>query len=126
MSKHIPVIIITLPLLLAFLLPVLGMAGARVRNIAAVTVLAAVNIMIFSLIPSVSIDGTVIYYALGAADPSVFSPEGLDFPVRILLKIDGFSLFIAIIVGVVSFSSYLYSTGFIEEDGKTNYFTFIF
>lgn len=128
MSKHIPVIIITLPLLFAFLLPVLGFAGAgpRVRNILVATVLAAVNILIFSLIPSVSIDGAIIYYALGAADPSIITPEGLDFPIRILLKIDGFSLFIAIIVGIVSFCSYLYSTGFIEEDGKTNYFTVIF
>ena len=126
MSKHIAVLIITRPLLLAFLLPLLGMAGDWIINIAAVTVLVAVNIMIFSLIPLVSIDGAVIYYALGAADPSVVTPEGLDFPVRILLKIDGFSLFIAIIVGVVTLSSYLYSTGFIEEDEKTNYYTVIF
>ena len=126
MSKHIPVLIITLPLLLAFLLPVLGMAGSRVRTIASIAVLAAMNILIFSLIPAVSLDGGVIYYALGAADPSMFAPEGLDFPVRILLKVDGFSLFIAIIVGVVSLSSFFYSTGFIKEDGKSNYYTIIY
>jgi len=126
MSKHIPVLIITLPLLLAFILPVLGMAGTRVRNAASIAVLAAMNILILSLIPTVSMEGGVIYYALGAADPSLVTPEGLDFPVRILLKIDGFSLFIAIIVGVVSLSSFFYSTGFIKEDGKTNYYTIIY
>lgn len=128
MSKHIPVIIITLPLLFAFVLPLLGFAGAgpRVRNFLVTAVFVAVNIMIFSLIPSVSLDGGVIYYAFGALEPTVATPEGLDFPVRILLKIDGFSLFIGIIIGIVSFASYLYSTGFIEEDGRTNYFTILF
>ncbi len=101
-SNHIPVLIIVFPLFLAFVLPLLGFAGLKFRNFSAVAVLLIVNGMLLSLISDVSLDGKVLYYVLGAADPAQFSPQGLDFPVRIVLKIDGFSLFTAIIVAVVS------------------------
>jgi multicomponent Na+:H+ antiporter subunit D len=126
MSKHIPAFIITIPLLLAFLLPVIGRSAPRLRNLLALVALGMVNILIFSLIPEVFIHGKTIFYAFGAADPLMAVPEGLDFPVRILLKIDSFAMILAIVVGIVSLSSFLFSIDFIEEDSRKNYYTIIF
>lgn len=126
MIEHIPVLIITLPLLLSFLLPVLAFAGPRLRNYLTAAVLIAVNIMLYYLVSEVSIGGKILYYVFGASDITRITPEGLDFPIRIMLKLDGFSVFTALIVGTVSLSSFLFSTGFIEEDGKKNYYVVLF
>lgn len=125
MSKQIPALIIAIPLILAFLLPLIG-SYSRLRNTLTLTALIVVNILVFSLVPDVCLNGKTIFYAFGAANPSLITPEGLDFPVRILLKIDSFSMILAIIVGIISLSSFLFTIDFIKEDTKKNYYTIIF
>jgi len=122
MNEHIPILIIAVPLLTAFILPIAGMAGHRFRNLLIFSVIAAVNLMLISLISPVCIEGKIIYYLAGSASPSVVHPDGLDFPIRILLKIDGFSLYMAIISGIIVLVAFLFSLGFIKEDGKKNYY----
>jgi len=126
MTNNIPVLIITLPLIAAFLQPLLGLAGFKIRNIIIIMILLALNGMLLSLIPEVAINGKTIYYVMGAADPSQFTQPGIDFPVRIVLKIDAFSLFTAIIVGVVALTAFMFSTGTICEDKRKGYFTTLF
>ena len=82
MIEHIPVLIITLPLLLSFLLPVLAFAGPRLRNYLTAAVLIAVNIMLYYLVSEVSIGGKILYYVFGASDITRITPEGLDFPIK--------------------------------------------
>ena len=122
MTVPIPVLIIALPLLTAFILPIVGMINTRLRNILVFAVIAAVNLMLISLIQRVSIGGEVLHYVVGAADPLQVIREGLDFPIRIVLKIDGFSLFMALISGVITFVVFLFSLSYIKEGERKNYY----
>jgi len=122
MIKHLPIMIITVPLMAAFILPLVSLAGQRVRNLFSLAAIALVNLMIFQLAWHMAqTDFTTIYYAVGAKDPSVVFPAGLTFPVRIILKIDGFSLFMALISGIMSISVYAFSFKYLKRDGRQNY-----
>jgi len=126
MTEHIPILIITVPLLAAFMLPIIGRINDSLRNWFLLLIIIAVNIMIFSLVPEVAINGKNLIYVLGAKSTQTMTPEGLAFPIRIILKIDAFSLFMAMITGIVSLVAFLYSWSFIANDGKKNYYMLIF
>lgn len=122
MTEHLPILIIGIPLLAAFLTPIIGLLGNKVRNAFTLLVMLAVNVLIGMLAVKLAQAGDVIYYVLGANDPSQLTPEGLAFPIRIALRIDGFAVFMAIIAGVVGFVASIYSYKFIEKDSYQNYY----
>jgi multicomponent Na+:H+ antiporter subunit D len=125
MTEHIPILIITVPLLAAFMLPIIGKINDSLRNWFLLLVILAVNVMIFSLIPDVALNGKTLIYVLGAKSSQAISPEGIAFPIRIILKVDAFSLFMAIISGIITMVAFLYSWSFIANDGKKNYYMLI-
>jgi multicomponent Na+:H+ antiporter subunit D len=126
MSKHLPVLIIAVPMLTAFILPIVSYLGYRVRNVFAFLAIISVIAMISSLVPDVAVNGGSILYVVGASDPTLFSPEGLTFPIRIVLKIDAFSLFMAMISSILALVAFLFSLKFIKEDGnRKNYYVIL-
>jgi len=122
MIKHIPILLIAIPLLAAFMLPIIGRIGIKVRDLVVLMVLLTVNFLLFYIIPEVALNGKVMYYVVGAVDPSALHPESLGFPIRIVLKIDGFSLFMGIISAVVALSAFLYSQSYIKNDERKSYY----
>ncbi len=122
MSKHIPILIIAIPLLAAFMLPIVGRVGARFRDLLVLAVLLAVNFFLFFILPDVAFHGRIFYYVVGAADPAVVNPINLPFPIRIVLKVDGFSLFMGIISAVVALAAFLYSLQHVKNDDRKNYY----
>ena len=118
MSKHIPVLIIAVPLLVAFMLPIAGRIGARVRDLLVLAALLTVNFLLFCIFPDVALNGKVLYYVIGAVDPTAVNPQNLSFPIRIVLKIDGFSFFMGIISAIVALAAFLYSLQYIKNDEK--------
>lgn len=125
MSEHLPILAIAIPLLVAFVIPILNAINPAVRNVVTLVCLLFVNLIIFLMAWDISVNDTVLYYVLGAASPSQVIPSGLTFPVRIVLKLDGFSAFMAIISGVVTLVAFLYSLKFIKEDGRKSYYTIL-
>ena len=126
MTDNFPVLIIALPLLVAFILPIVSRAGVKPRNILVFLVILAVNIMLLSLVPEVMIRGKILYSVIGSADPARVVPEGLTFPVRIVLRVDGFSLFMALLSGFFSLVCFIFSLRFIPEHGRKNYYVLLF
>ncbi|HPQ53861.1 MAG TPA: hypothetical protein PK253_11485, partial [Spirochaetota bacterium] len=122
MTEHIPVLIIAVPLLAAFVLPIVRMLGVIPRDMFVFAVFIAVNAMLMSLVPDICIHNKILHYVLGAASPSALTPEGLAFPIRIVLKIDGFSLLMALFSAIVGLVGFLYSMKFVPEDGRKNYY----
>jgi multicomponent Na+:H+ antiporter subunit D len=103
LMKHLPILIITVPLLAAFITPVIGLLGNRVRNIFTTLVVLIVNVLIFMLAYRLYQNNWEgLFYVLGAPDPTILNPEGMAFPIRIALKIDGFSIFMGISAGIMS------------------------
>jgi len=123
LMKHLPILIITVPLLAAFITPVIGLLGNRVRNIFTTLVVLIVNVLIFMLAYRLYQNNWEgLFYVLGAPDPTILNPEGMAFPIRIALKIDGFSIFMGISAGIMSLVAMVYSFRFIEKDSYQNYY----
>ena len=122
---HAPILIIAIPLLAAFLTPLIGMASSRARNATVVVSLAFVVFLVFALARDVVIDGIRIY-ALGAASPDLSIPTGFIVPVRIILEVDGMAAFFSIIWSIVSLAAAIYSLSHIaRETGQTRFFTLL-
>lgn len=122
MTEHLPILIIAIPLVAAFLTPVIGMLGNNVRNFFTLAVILVANVLIYMLAIKLLQNGGPIYYVLGASDPTQLIPNGLGFPIRIALKIDALAVFMSMIAGLVAFVAHLYSWKFTEKDSYQNYY----
>ncbi|MFW6102514.1 MAG: proton-conducting transporter membrane subunit [Chloroflexota bacterium] len=122
---HAPILIIAIPLLAAFLTPLIGMASRKARNTLVVVSLVFVVFLVFALARDVSINGIHVY-TLGAASPDLSIPTGFIVPVRIILEVDGMSVFFSIIWSIVSLAAAIYSLSHIaRETGQTRFFTLL-
>ena len=113
---HSPALIVALPLVAAFAIPLISRAGPRVRDI--------FNLVVFSLIAFlVAILAVDVYsvgirvYTFGATAAELALPGGYTVPVRIMFEVDGMSIFMGIIITTVSLAALIYSLQFLK--GRT-------
>ncbi len=123
--QHAPVLIIALPLLAAFITPVLGRIGAHWRDAVNGTLFACVVFLVITLAIDVYTGGMRIY-TLGASSPENTIPPDATIPVRILLQVDGMSVFMAITVTLVTLAAFVYSYQFMKErTGQDGYYSLL-
>jgi multicomponent Na+:H+ antiporter subunit D len=122
---HSPILIIAIPLAAAFLTPLIGMASQKARNTLVIVSLTFVVFLVFALAKDISINGIHVY-TLGATAPSVEVATGLIIPVRIILEVDGMSVFFSIIWSIVSLAAAIYSISHIaNETGQNRFYTLL-
>jgi len=122
---HSPILIIAIPLLVAFLTPLIGRASGKARNVLVVASLAFVEFLVIILARDIYLNGIHVY-ALGAASPNLAIPEHFMVPVRIILEIDAMSIFMAIIAATVALAAVIYSLSFMkQETGQTRFYTLL-
>jgi len=122
---HSPILIIAIPLLAAFLTIPIGMASKKARNALVIGSLLFVAFLVFALARDISINGIHVY-TLGAASPDLGIPTGFMVPVRIILEVDGMSVFFSIIWVIVSLAAAIYSLSHIaSETGQTRFYTLL-
>jgi multicomponent Na+:H+ antiporter subunit D len=120
-----PILIIAIPLVAAFLTPLVGMASSKARNALAIGSLIFAVFLVFALARDISITGIHVY-TLGATSPSLGVPTGFIVPVRIVLEVDGMSVFFGIIWSIVSLAAAIYSLSHIaKETGQNRFFTLL-
>ncbi len=120
-----PILIIAIPLVAAFLTPLIGMASSKARNTLAIGSLLFTVFLVFALARDISITGIHVY-TLGATSPSLAVPTGFIVPVRIVLEVDGMSIFFGIIWSIVSLAAAIYSLSHIaKETGQNRFFTLL-
>jgi multicomponent Na+:H+ antiporter subunit D len=120
-----PILIIAIPLVAAFLTPLVGMASSKARNTLAIGSLIFAVFLVFALARDISING-IHLYTLGATSPSLAVPTGFMVPVRIVLEVDGMSIFFGIIWSIVSLAAAIYSLSHIaKETGQNRFFTLL-
>jgi multicomponent Na+:H+ antiporter subunit D len=120
-----PILIIAIPLVAAFLTPLVGMASKRARNILVIGSLTFVVFLVFALARDISISGIHVY-TLGATSPSLGVPTGFIVPVRIVLEVDGMSILFGIIWSIVSLAAAIYSLSHIaSETGQNRFYTLL-
>jgi multicomponent Na+:H+ antiporter subunit D len=120
-----PILIIAIPLVAAFLTPLIGMASSKARNALTIGSLIFTVFLVFALARDISITGIHVY-TLGATSPSLAVPTGFIVPVRIVLEVDGMSIFFGIIWSIVSLAAAIYSLSHIaKETGQNRFFTLL-
>jgi len=116
---YTPALIVAIPLLGAFLTPLVNRINDKLRNIFVLAILGITGIFIFLLAYQVLTSGIQTYVFGGAQD--------LSLPVvRILFEVDAMSIFMAIIAIILSGVAVIYSWAFMEENtGLDKFYTLV-
>ena len=122
---HSSILIIAIPLVTAFLTPLIGMTSRKARNALVIVSLAFVVFLVFALAKDIAINGIHIY-TLGATSPDLTTPKGFMVPVRIILEVDGMSILMGIIWSIVSLAAAIFSLSHIaSETGQNRFYTLL-
>ena len=114
---HSPALIIAVPLLGAFLTPLVSRINKEIRNIFVILTMGLTGFLIALLSHDVLINGNVHTYIFGSKD--LGSPV-----VRILFEVDAMNAFMIIIGAILAFVAVIYSYSFMkEETGLDKYYT---
>jgi multicomponent Na+:H+ antiporter subunit D len=116
--QHSPALIIAVPLLSAFLVPLIGRINAKVCNIFALFMLGLTGCFVGLLASDVLPHGPRIY---------VFGAQDLSIPlVRILFEVDALSVFMALITVLLACIAVIYSWSFMkQQEGLDKYYTLL-
>ena len=113
-----PALIVAIPLLGAFLTPLISRFNDKARNIFVILTLGLTTLLVFLLASDV-FTGNIRTYIFGA--------QNLSIPVvRILFEVDAMSAFMAIISIILALVAVIYSWSFMKENtGLDKYYTLI-
>jgi len=116
---YTPALVVAIPLLGAFLTPLVSRIHDKVRNGFVIVVLALNAFLIGLLASDVFTNGIKTYVFGGAQD--------ITLPiVRILFEVDGMSMFMAVISAILVLVAVIYSWAFMKENtGLDKYYTLI-
>jgi len=122
--KHSPALIVAIPLLGAFLTPLISRIHKKVRNIFVITIAGITGFLVSMLSYDVLIEGNRHFYEFGTGD---VTNEAITQPiVRILFAVDGLNAFMIIIGAILLFVAVIYSWSFMKENtGLDKYYTLI-
>ncbi len=121
--EHSLALAIAIPLMAAFVAPLVGKVGKLVRNLWVILSLAFTELVMILLAQDVFAGNTHVY-TLGASVPSLTSPFG--FPIRIILVADAFSALFALLAISIAFLAAVYSWKFMkEEEGLDKFYTLL-
>jgi multicomponent Na+:H+ antiporter subunit D len=111
-----PALIVAIPLLGAFLIPLVSRVNEKLRNIFALCIVCLTGFFIVLLASDVLPQGPRIY---------VFGAKNLAVPVvRILFEVDSMSIFMVVITMVLALAALIYSWSFMKgQDGLDKYYT---
>jgi multicomponent Na+:H+ antiporter subunit D len=116
--QHSPALIVAVPLLGAFLTPLVSRVNDKLRNIFVLVILGITGLLIALLASDIFTNGIHTY---------IFGAKDLALPiVRILFEVDALSIFMAIIAAVLSFVAVIYSWSFMKENtGLDKFYTLV-
>ena len=116
---HLPTLVIAIPLLGAFLTPLISKINDKLRNIFVIIIAGLTCALVFLLANEVFTNGIQTYVFGGAYNSG-------DTVVRIFFEVDGLSAFMAIIGCILPLVAVIYSWAFMKEHtGLDKYYTLI-
>ncbi|MCS7240491.1 MAG: NADH:ubiquinone oxidoreductase [Candidatus Bipolaricaulota bacterium] len=118
MSVHAPILVIAIPLLGGFAVPILARIHRTVRDLWVVLIACVVAAGVGYVAAQVFSQGIWVY-VLGAKTPQE-TRVSAGFPIRIMLTVDAMSAFMGLIAGILALAAFPFAVRFIpEEEGKT-------
>ena len=122
LTLHSPALIVAVPLLAAFLTPLVSRINDTVRNLFVLIMLSITGLLVAILGYDVFTNGIRIYVFGGGAP----LPSGMTIPVRIMFEVDAMNIFMIIITIVLAFISIIYSWSYLKnQDGLDKYYTIV-
>ena len=107
--RHLPALLIAVPLFAAFLMPIVGGAGRAVRNAWVLLGALATSAVGLALAWKVLTTGTVLY-VFGAATTQLAIPmDSGGIPIRIIFQVDALSALMVVIASLSSLGILIYS-----------------
>lgn len=125
--SHYAALLLAIPLLAAFAMPLFGLIGRRVRNTWAIIAMLATVAAALILVWEVLTQGTIVY-AFGAVDQALTIPfDSGGVPIRILFVIDAMSAFMILTAAIMMCAATLYSiSSESEQTGQDGYYALLF
>lgn len=126
MMDHLPALVIAVPLLGAFLTPLVSKINDKIRNLFVIFVSGLTAILVFLLANQVFTKG-IQTYVFGADTDATLNAISNGIPlVRILFEVDALSALMAIIGCLLPLIAIVYSWAFMKEHtGLDKYYTLI-
>jgi len=128
LTNHAPVLLIAIPLLGAFAVPLIGKLGRGARDsfvgLIALVTAAVAGLLAASVFGRAGAPG--LYVLGGHQGFAVPLPSGMSIPIRIILEIDGMSAFMALITALVTLTGAFFSFSYWRErSGGTMFFSLL-
>ncbi|NCD23360.1 MAG: NADH:ubiquinone oxidoreductase, partial [Spartobacteria bacterium] len=125
--RHLPALLIAVPLFAAFLMPIVGGAGRAVRNAWVLLGALATSAVGLALAWKVLATGTVLY-VFGAAAPHVPLPmDSGGIPIRIIFQVDALSALMVVIASLSSLGITIYSLAAeAKQSGLETFYAMLF
>ena len=117
--EHAPILLIAIPLLVAFATPIVGRVNSFLRDFCMIVALVFIEFLAILLSYDVIKNGIRVY-TLGARLPGLTSPAG--FPIRIILEVDAMNAFISLIVSSIALIVVIYCLNFMKHHGVLDKF----
>ncbi len=111
---HLPALALAIPLLGAFASPVAGLGGRATRNAWMMFISVLTTAVCIMLWQKVIAGGTAVY-VMGAEAWNITLPSGLSWPVRIILEVDAFSAFMAVVGSIAALAGAFFSLRFMDR-----------
>ncbi|MEW5826583.1 MAG: proton-conducting transporter membrane subunit, partial [Candidatus Bipolaricaulota bacterium] len=122
LSQHFPALLIALPLLGAFAVPLVGKLGRRPRDLW-VTLIALLTAAVAAALAARVLGGggAPLLYVMGSPDGfAVPLPSGMFIPIRIMFEIDGVNALMLLITALASVAAALYSLSYLRDRSGTD------
>lgn len=122
---HAPALVIALPLLAAFITPILGRFNRKTISWLASLALGLTLLLTLFIAKQVLTVGPIVY-VFGGTEIGLTLPFGYSMPIRIIFQIDAMGIFMALITAVVAFLAAIYSISYMEQHtGLDKYYTLL-
>ena len=110
LTNHAAVLLIAIPLLGAFAVPLIGKLGRTARN-TFVGLIASITAAFAGLLAASVFGqaGAPSLYVLGGHGFAVPLPSGMSVPIRIILEVDGMGAFMALITALITLTGAFFS-----------------
>ena len=111
---HAPALVIAVPLLAAFLVPVMGRINKKSLGWFTTIALGLTLILTLLLANQILSSGPMVY-VFGGSETGLTLPSGYSVPIRIIFHIDGMGIFMGLITAIVTFLGAVYSLSFMQK-----------
>ncbi|MDR3265796.1 MAG: NADH:ubiquinone oxidoreductase [Synergistaceae bacterium] len=114
LHEHLPAFLVMIPLLGAFVTPLVASFGRVTRNV--FFVLFSLLILIVAIsIGATTFGGESMVYVMGGENFALTLPSGMSYPVRIIFQIDAFGSLLILCIALATFAGALFSINYMER-----------